>query len=308
MKKFILLAVFCLAMCSFALAQSPFPELDKIKQIKLLESTRDDVQKILMDYNLSYKNEKNHIYRFISSNAEIEVRYSSGKCSDDSDEDWSVPEWRASLIHISLQEAVKPKDFGLDLSQYKRERIFANLKHTFKYHQKTRGIGYNVNEDGIYGITLIPSKENYPLLCKTKRVKKYYDNRRWFTGKLKYRIKEPFYFANVTELALSKKEITAQCITEKSPKGEICSADAEIEIAAKAESENPTDVLTYNYTVSGGKITGTGTNVTWNLTGVKPGKYTITAGVDNGCGVCGTTKTETVEVKDCPDCRIKEKL
>ncbi|HVE58026.1 MAG TPA: hypothetical protein VNB22_14440, partial [Pyrinomonadaceae bacterium] len=135
-------------------------------------------------------------------------------------------------------------------------------------------------------------------------------NKEWLINKLRDR---PFFytgrpFANVDELVLSKYEITAYCINEQTSKAEVCALDSEIEIAAKGESSDPTDVLTYNYTVSGGKITGTGTNVTWNLTGVKPGKYTITAGVDNGCGVCGTTKTETVEVKDCPDCRIKEKL
>ena len=38
------------------------------------------------------------------------------------------------------------------------------------------------------------------------------------------------------------------------------------------------------------------------MSGVRPGSYTITAGVDDGCGICGETKTQTVEVKECPDC------
>ncbi len=58
------------------------------------------------------------------------------------------------------------------------------------------------------------------------------------------------------------------------------------------------DVLTYNYTVSGGTIIGQGAKVVWDLTGVEAGTYTITAGVDDGCGVCGTTKTETVVIKN----------
>ncbi len=61
------------------------------------------------------------------------------------------------------------------------------------------------------------------------------------------------------------------------------------------------DVLTYNYTVSGGRIVGQGANVSWDLTGVNPGTYTITAGVDDGCGVCGQTKTQTITVEKC-DC------
>lgn len=311
MKKFIVSIAFCLAMCSFAFAQSKFPELEKIKQIKLLESTREDVRRILNDYKLNddyerFRYELFHYERFTSPNVDIEIRYSSGKCSDEPGEDWNVSEWRATLIHISLKESVKPKDFGINLSNYKKERIYANLKHTFKYHQKAQGIGYNVNEDGIYGITLIPSQGYYSLLCNTKQVKKYYKNNRWFTGKLKYRIKEPFYFANVTELILSRNEITADCPVKDSLETKSNDDYFYINIETKAESEVPTDVLTYNYTVSGGKIIGTGASVIWDLSGVKPGNYTITAGVDNGCGVCGTTRTETVVVKE-PFCSQKPK-
>ena len=54
-------------------------------------------------------------------------------------------------------------------------------------------------------------------------------------------------------------------------------------------------------TVSGGRIVGSGANVTWDLSGVQPGTYTITSAVDNGCGFCGKTVTETITVRDC-DC------
>ncbi len=63
------------------------------------------------------------------------------------------------------------------------------------------------------------------------------------------------------------------------------------------------DVLTYNYTVSGGRIVGTGANVSWDLTGAPTGTYTITAGVDDSCGVCGTTQTKTITVAAC-DCEV----
>jgi hypothetical protein len=63
------------------------------------------------------------------------------------------------------------------------------------------------------------------------------------------------------------------------------------------------DVLTYDYTVSGGRIVGTGKDVRWDLTGVNPGSYTITAAVDDGCGLCGKTKTAEVTVVKCePTC------
>jgi len=48
--------------------------------------------------------------------------------------------------------------------------------------------------------------------------------------------------------------------------------------------------------ISGGRIVGTGAKVFWNLNGLLPGTYTITAGVDDGCGVCGKTVTQSLTV------------
>jgi predicted metalloprotease with PDZ domain len=106
--------------------------------------------------------------------------------------------------------------------------------------------------------------------------------------------------ADVKNLILSQSEITANCPTNSN----ICSdSKRTIEISVEGFSSDPTDILTYNYTVSAGKLIGQGAKVVWDLTGVPPGTYTITAGVDNGCGVCGVTKTETVVIKECPNCK-----
>jgi hypothetical protein len=37
------------------------------------------------------------------------------------------------------------------------------------------------------------------------------------------------------------------------------------------------DVVTYEYSISAGKIIGSGANVVWDLSGVKPGIYTMRA-------------------------------
>ncbi len=109
-------------------------------------------------------------------------------------------------------------------------------------------------------------------------------------------------FANVDSVTLSNREIIIPCPPGTVPReGTVCPDGSTIAVATSASSSDPTDVLTYNYTVSGGRIVGSGANVTWDLSGARPGTYTITAGADNGCGVCGTTKTETITVRDC-DC------
>lgn len=106
-------------------------------------------------------------------------------------------------------------------------------------------------------------------------------------------------FANVTALDVSESTVTNGCPAGQIPaEGAVCSPDMVIDVRTTAvDPEN--DVLTYVYTVSGGRINGTGANVAWDLTGVSPGTYTITAGVDDSCGVCGTTQTKTVIVENC---------
>ena len=54
-------------------------------------------------------------------------------------------------------------------------------------------------------------------------------------------------------------------------------------ITLNAQAADPdNDTLTYKYTATGGTVEGTGAEARWNSTGVQPGKYTITATVDDG--------------------------
>jgi hypothetical protein len=107
--------------------------------------------------------------------------------------------------------------------------------------------------------------------------------------------------ANVTAVTLGRTTVTLPCPAGLVPReGVTCSDDVTTTVATTA-SDAENDVLTYNYTVSGGRIVGQGANVSWDLTGVRPGTYTITAGVDDGCGLCGQTQTQTITVTEC-DC------
>lgn len=315
MKNLVIIAVFCLAMCISAFAQSSFPELDKVKKIKLLESTREEVKKIFDD-----DDEESDGDDYSTENFHIRIAYSDGDCGEeDSDERWNVPEGKVTEINVIIKESDVLKKLKIDLSKLERiERYEKDVDDEeeeedpddFVYYEKEKGISYGLEDGEIANIKFTPLEKNAPALCSNEELREFGSTKEWFLDRVKSRPSNGGggrSFANVAELTLSKNEITAYCITEDSPKGEVCSEDAEIEIATKHSSNDVTDVVTYNYTVSGGKIIGTGTNVMWDLTGVKPGKYTITAGVDNGCGVCGTTKTVEVEVKECPDCQQKPK-
>jgi hypothetical protein len=106
----------------------------------------------------------------------------------------------------------------------------------------------------------------------------------------------------VTAVALSDSEITLPCPAGFGSASGGCNDSTTVNVTTTAvDPEN--DVLTYNYTVSGGRIVGQGANVQWDLSGVGKGTYTLTAGVDDGCGVCGKTQTQTLAIVDCPDCK-----
>lgn len=108
--------------------------------------------------------------------------------------------------------------------------------------------------------------------------------------------------ANVTAVTLSKNVITLPCAPgTKAPEGSTCADDSSVNVTTTA-TDQENDVLTYNYTVSGGKVVGQGANVSWDLSGLRPGTYTITSAVDDGCGLCGKTQTQTVEIKECAGC------
>ncbi len=108
---------------------------------------------------------------------------------------------------------------------------------------------------------------------------------------------------SVDGVDLSDTIITLPCPPGRRSKSGSCNDNRTISVATRA-SDPENDVLTYNYTVSGGRIVGTGANVQWDLSSAQPGTYTITTGVDDGCGVCGKTDTKTIRVEECQDCEV----
>lgn len=107
---------------------------------------------------------------------------------------------------------------------------------------------------------------------------------------------------DVTDVTVSKTRVVIPCPPGTRPKeGTVCPDDMTVNLSTRA-TDKENDVLTYSYTVSGGRIVGSGANVGWDLTGVQPGTYTVTVGANDGCGICGKTQTRTVEVVRCEPC------
>jgi hypothetical protein len=304
MKKLIILIIFILSSFNLGNAQI-LSILEKVREIKLPESNRDDVIKILTAYKLE-ADEENHYDRFSTNDAEIRVDYSEGNCEEFRSDGFEVPEWKAIYIVIEPNNPIKPKNLKINFSKYKKEKKFYDIDDLYVYYDKESGIVFTVNEDKIVRIEFIPPPKYYSLMCDKEKAKKLSVTSSIFEDELKDRNGIPICItANVNELNLSRTEIITSCASSSSKESNNCSEEAKTIDISTIATDPEGDVLTYSYTVSVGKVIGTGEKVIWDLTGVKPGTYTITAAVDDGCGFCGAPKTKSVVVKECANCDKK---
>lgn len=279
--------VVILALCGISVAQISDDLLEKIKQIKLLASTRDQVKQVFNEYEAS--DDDYHNQTFSNDDLEITVYYSSGNCTDDEEDDdarevWNVAEWLVTRIEIEPSEPFKAEDLKTDLSKFRKELRFSDREDSFVYHSKSLGLALFVNEDGVERIVYFPPSSQSRKVCSESTVaKEFYSEKSWF-GKSEPSPSESVCSlgARVDSMSLSREHLTATDIKKINVK------------TLANDSEN--DVLTYTYYVSAGLIRGVGANVVWDLAGVKPGTYTITVGVDEGAGVLGKTVTKAVRI------------
>lgn len=290
-----------LALCGFASAQSFIDDFNKIRQIKLLESNRNDASKILTGFKLEDEDEDEPIYSEIFSTkySEGEIEYSRGDCSVEGDE-WNIPAGKVKQIKISPKKPISFAKFNLDFSSFTKEKSLFGNENELIFHNKNLGIAFYVEEDEITSIYLFPSNSYYSLLCENKEaeiIKEFYSTESFYGN---YKPEDnrgtENYVPLITDLILSKTEIIIGC--DKKRNKENCLTD-NLEISVNTiTSDDENDALTYKYFVSVGKIIGEGSKVIWDLTGVKPGTYTITATIDYGCGLCEEPKTKTVIIKE----------
>jgi hypothetical protein len=80
-----------------------------------------------------------------------------------------------------------------------------------------------------------------------------------------------------------------------------CTATGEIVELTATASDPENDALLYTWSVTGGRLTGEGRLVSWELTGVANGTYTATVEINDGNGNVANAST-TVTVADCTDC------
>jgi hypothetical protein len=106
---------------------------------------------------------------------------------------------------------------------------------------------------------------------------------------------------SISSVTASSSSITLPCPEGTSSTSCPSSANLVLQLTAAA-SDPDNDVLVYSWTVTGGKISGDGKNVSWDLTGAQPGTYTASVQVADGThpAVSGNT---TVTIANCSDCQ-----
>jgi hypothetical protein len=91
--------------------------------------------------------------------------------------------------------------------------------------------------------------------------------------------------------------LAADCPPGERPREGCVATSSQVQLAANATDPDG-DTLLYTWSTTGGRITGDGANVTWDLSGVQPGTYTASVEVDDGCG-CIAFSSTTVTVERC---------
>jgi len=282
-RAFLLVTILVLISSLPVYSQTVPDVLERVREIKFFESDREAVKQVL--YEMVFDGTYGMRDGFTFGDLDISVHYSTGECDEEEEDVFKSEAGKVVRIEISSSELLLIPDIGLDLSKMTKEQVYHDLESMFIYHDKKLGIAVRVFDDEVEEVLLIPPVSSISPVCDYDFARQFIANESWFGVKLENRISPgtPNLWADVTDLELSSHDLAA-------------STNKLIDVSTTAvDPEN--DPLTYNYTVTAGKIIGDGRRVVWDLSGVAPGTYEITVGADDGCGICGQTQTKTVTIK-----------
>jgi hypothetical protein len=287
MKLIVALAL-SLIVSEVACAQLPANVFHTAQRIRFLDSNRQDVRKLFAGYESDPDEEGSDT--FTAPGVEVNVSYASGECSETAGSNsysqvWNVKSGKVIKVEIRFDDPVGLAEFTLDTSSLTKDMRDEEEPGDYVQFSKTKGIMFDIGKRGVERIVLFPPASKEKSLCGDNTWGQgFYSSKVWFDGfNLDIVCILRNMPANVDRLELSSTQIET-------------TLDKAISVVTTA-SDPENDPLTYTYIVSGGRIRGTGYKVTWDLTGVPPGTYTITAGVDDGAGVVGRTITKSITVK-----------
>jgi hypothetical protein len=122
----------------------------------------------------------------------------------------------------------------------------------------------------------------------------------WFGHRNARTLPPPPNQAPTVTVVTSSASITLPC--PEGTSSTTCTASASRTIDLTANAVDPdNDTLLYTWSVTGGKLSGDGRGVSWDLSGVNPGTYTVTVDVNDG-NAHTVNGSATVTVAECTNC------
>lgn len=111
----------------------------------------------------------------------------------------------------------------------------------------------------------------------------------------------PLNVEPTVSVSSSAASITLPCPEGTASTTCVPSASREVTLTADARDQD-NDTLLHTWSVTGGRITGEGRTVSWDLSGVNPGTYTVSVEVNDG-NQHKAFASATVAVANCADCK-----
>jgi hypothetical protein len=144
----------------------------KLRQIKVFESSRQDVERIFNDPKIVYSSNTDgkekgwgEIIEYQTGNGKLGVFYSTGKCAESDDKTgWDVAENIVVSVEFHPNEPAKLSDFKLDLKTFKAEKA-ADTQH-YSYRSDKLGIEFEVLGGNVTSFEYSPAPERQKLDCR----------------------------------------------------------------------------------------------------------------------------------------------
>lgn len=170
--KIVLVVILVLTTNSSLFSATP-KWFSKLKQIKLLTTTRQEVEKLFDSPKVTdtYEWDGRKVIEYKLKEGELTIVYSRGKCSETNKEGYDVDKDVVIDLDMNLKKDISISELKLDLNGFDRTEIY-DLPGVFEYRNENLGEYYAANEfykDGskkIRKIQFFSSKSQENLKCK----------------------------------------------------------------------------------------------------------------------------------------------
>lgn len=165
-KKYVA-ATFFVLLINLQVYSKPPMWYTNFKQIKLMISTKQDVEKLFNYPKISYVFDgdwsENIDYKI--KEGKLSVSYSQGKCSENYQRGYNVEKDIVIGITLYLEKEVSYQNLGIVLDHFDRREI-SDLVGVFTYVNDSTGEWFNGTSQKLNDFQLFPTKNKDYLKCK----------------------------------------------------------------------------------------------------------------------------------------------